>query len=403
MPDEQPSVRAITGRSFAEQSAFFRQKLGNLVPTSRWDDIERGAHDQGFMVAGAAKADLLSDLAAASDRFVSEGRGIGEFRKDFRDIVERNGWHGWTGEESAKGRAWRTRVIYKTNAQTSYSAGRLAQLQDAEFTFWVYRHGGSRDPRKQHLSWDGLTLPPDHPFWATHYPPNGWGCSCYVVGAHRQSSVRRLGGEPDKALPDGWDATDSKTGAPPGIDQGWDYQPGARVSRTVSQMAEKARAWDYSIAKGYMQEMPASVRDRLATSYRALPSVADDARRYAERVMRGDAADTLPVARTLGLATEADNVQIRDAIDESAALHDFALDVASVLEVQRAEAGARALTSEDFAYLPQLLNSGSTFTAAGEDTISRRLTIGGETFIAVWRLVSDRRQLVLQSFRVEAP
>ena len=36
--------------------------------------------------------------------------------------------------------------------------------------------------RPQHLEWDGLVLPVDHPFWKTHAPPNGWGCRCMRQG-----------------------------------------------------------------------------------------------------------------------------------------------------------------------------------------------------------------------------
>jgi len=110
--NQQPSaLSGVFARPFNEQVAFFRNKLGNLVPTARWDDLTRSAHDTGFMVAGAAKSDLLADLAAAVDRAVTEGKGIEAFRKDFRSIVQQRGWHGWTGEGSAKMEAWRTRVI----------------------------------------------------------------------------------------------------------------------------------------------------------------------------------------------------------------------------------------------------------------------------------------------------
>lgn len=220
---------ATFGKPFAEAVAAFRLRLGNLVPTARWDDLWQAQHDRAFMVAGALKADLLADLASAVDKAISRGTSLDEFRRDFRKIVEDHGWHGWTGEDSEKGRAWRTRVIYRTNMRTAYAAGRRAQLVDGGFPLWIYRHGGSVEPRIIHLGWDGLVLPPDHPFWATHAPPNGWGCSCYVVGARTFKGAQRLGGQPGKPLPYGWQKLDPKTGAPIGIDKGWAYAPGASV------------------------------------------------------------------------------------------------------------------------------------------------------------------------------
>ncbi|MHB1183386.1 MAG: phage head morphogenesis protein [Desulfobulbia bacterium] len=173
-----PSVASgVFKRPFAEQTAFFRAKLGNLVPTERWDDIEKSAHDRAFMVAGAAKADLLTGLAAAVDRSIAEGKGLEVFRKDFMAIAERNGWRGYTGDESAPRRAWRTRVIYTTNATTSYNAGREAQIAEGGYPLKVYHHNDSVEhPRPQHLAWNGTTLPVDDPFWTAHSPQNGWGC-----------------------------------------------------------------------------------------------------------------------------------------------------------------------------------------------------------------------------------
>lgn len=160
---------------FDEQIRFFRSKLGNLIPTERWTDVWKSQHDRGFMVAGAAKADLLADLARAVDGAIAEGKSIGWFRQQFDEIVGRHGW-AYTGE-----RNWRTRVIYQTNLSTSYAAGRLAQLRDPELQklkpYWMYKHNDSvLHPRPLHQSWDGLTLPADHPWFKAHYPPNGWGC-----------------------------------------------------------------------------------------------------------------------------------------------------------------------------------------------------------------------------------
>lgn len=232
-------IRATFRQPFKEQLAAFRLRLGDLVPTSRWDDISRAQHDRGLMVAGAVKADLLADLGAALDKAIAEGTGLEEFRRDFRAIVERRGWHGWTGEGTAKGEAWRTKVIYQTNMLTTMAAGRHAQLIDGNFKFWVYEHSGAAHPRLDHLSWNGLILPSDHPFWATHYPPNGWGCGCRARGARTLAGAIRVGGDPTKTLPDNWQAIDPKTGAPMGVGKGWDYAPGATVTNIVTALKPK--------------------------------------------------------------------------------------------------------------------------------------------------------------------
>lgn len=227
-------VRGAFRKPFAEQVAAFRLRLGNRVPTARWDDIERQAHDRAFMVAGAAKADLLADLAAAVDRAIADGTGYEAFKSDFRAIVDKHGWRGWTGDETEKRRDWRMRTIYRTNMRTSYMAGRHAQLREGGFRYWVYRHGGSLEPRLQHLAWDGLILEATHLFWDTHYPPNDWGCSCRVFGARSIEGAKRRGGKPGLEPGAGWDTRGAKTGTPPGIGKGWDYAPGASVADTVS-------------------------------------------------------------------------------------------------------------------------------------------------------------------------
>lgn len=252
-----PGIAGVFRRPFREQVAFFRGKLGTLVPTGTWRDMLREAHDRGFMVAGAQSADLLADLAAAVDAAIAEGESLETFRARFREIVARHGWTGWTGEGSAAGRAWRTRVIYRTNLATSYAAGRWAQLQ--AFPVWIYRHGGSLEPRPQHLAWDRMALPREHPFWRTHYPPNGWGCSCYVVGAGSPDAARIMGGDPDRRPPAGWDARDAK-GRLPGVDEGWDYAPGATVEQAVRAAAAKMDAWPEPIAEAFLAAQPEPVQ-----------------------------------------------------------------------------------------------------------------------------------------------
>lgn len=97
-----PSIRNVFKQPFREQVDFFRAKLN--LSTDRWDDIRKAAHDRAFIVAGAAKADLLDDLQGAVDKAIADGESIANFRERFRDIVKRNGWHGWTGQGTKKAR-----------------------------------------------------------------------------------------------------------------------------------------------------------------------------------------------------------------------------------------------------------------------------------------------------------
>ena len=224
MPQQQDITAGIGFRQpFQDQLDFFRSKLN--LPTERWDDIMRAAHDRAFIVAGAAKADLLQDLRRAVDDAIAKGISIGEFRRQFAEIVARHGWSGWTGQGTAGGEAWRTRVIYQTNLQTSYAAGRWRQLNEpavlAGLPYWEYVHrDGVLHPRPQHLAWHGLTLRHDDAFWRRHYPPNGWGCHCRV-----RARARPRAGLPTERPAD-WDEIDPKTQAPRGIDKGFDYAPG---------------------------------------------------------------------------------------------------------------------------------------------------------------------------------
>jgi Phage Mu protein F like protein len=403
-------INAVFGRPFKQQVAAFRLRLGNLAPTAKWTDIWQAEHDRAFMVAGALKADLLADLAAAVDKAISQGTTLETFRKDFREIVARNGWEGYTGSDTAGGRAWRTRVIYKTNLSVSYASGRWAQLMEAGYPFLVYRHGASLEPREQHLAWDGLILPPDHPFWASHAPPNGWGCSCYVLGARSREAARRLGGKPELELPDNWQATDPRTGAPVGIDRGWDYAPGASVAEVINTMATKTVQWEFEIAKAFMADLPDDVRDQFANAFRALPSTADAVRQYAGRVVAQGPQP--PVAgqprveeyATLGLLTQAQELWFGERLGGSVAGFDFAISRSAVLHVMKKHGddaterrlGQRAVTTADFALLLQLLADPAT---AIEDKGDLVMTgqIGPDRVTAIFTRLAKRRMLNLVS------
>jgi len=258
-----PADASLAGAQlpFAEQIAFFRGKLGTLIPTRTWLDVQHAAHDTGFMVAGAMKADLLADFAQVVDTAIAEGKSLGWFREAFDAIVEHHGWS-HTG-----GRDWRSKVIYQTNMSTSYSAGRLAQQRDPGLLklapYWMYWHNESvQHPRPLHLSWHKITLPADHPWFRTHYTPNGWGCGCRIISVS-YAQAQRLGGRFGEPPDDG---INERTGAPNGIDKGFAYMPGDTVT---GQIRDTLRA--------KLATLPASIAEALAADLDAIPAAPPDA------------------------------------------------------------------------------------------------------------------------------
>lgn len=182
---------------FPEASEFFRRRLN--VPTARWDDLWQAQHTKAFTVAGAMRDDLLKDLRDAVEAAITAGETITDFRARFEEIVARRGWTGWTGSETPARRAWRTSVIYNTNVRVSYQAGRWETLKG--FPYLKYVHNTRKNPREQHRRWNGLILASNDPWWRIHYPPNGWGCACTVVGvsAARMRMMGKTGPDPTPA------------------------------------------------------------------------------------------------------------------------------------------------------------------------------------------------------------
>jgi SPP1 gp7 family putative phage head morphogenesis protein len=175
---------------FQEAIDYFRQKEPLRLGTEEKPDTYKGMrgeiHDRAFMVSRLAQDDVLLDLYKAVDKAISQSTSLSEFQKDFIAAIE-NKW------EPKQNRGWRARIIYETNIRTAYAAGRYQQMTDMLDThpYWMYRHGGSAKPREAHKALDGKVFRADDPFWDKHYPPNGWGCSCYVVALTEGDMKRR--------------------------------------------------------------------------------------------------------------------------------------------------------------------------------------------------------------------
>ena len=379
-----------TRRQFQEQIDFLRRKLN--LPSESWRDIQSAAHDRAFVVAGATKADLLHDLRKAVDQAV-QGGSIGEFRKNFAEIVAKHGWTGWTGEGTKAGEAWRTRVIYQTNLMTSYAAGRRAQLLDPDLVerrpFWRYVHNDSvTHPRPQHKRWGDmkLTLRHDHPFWETHFPPNGWGCKCRVV------AVAAPGDGDGTEPPEGWAQTDPATGAPVGIDEGWGYAPGARADSELRSFVQD-KLIDYPPAIERM--LSVDVNRHLNTTER----ITDFVQRVRDGSLRNEDL-------WMGFVEPEAAARIKAATGQDVDSYMVLLPEDNVRHTYREHRwdgkGQRPVEPADYEHVASFINEanetlpGTDLGRHGETRVLVRREIDGEVFRAVFEILHGKRNRALK-------
>ncbi|QRY97260.1 hypothetical protein JT366_08590 [Sphingomonas paucimobilis] len=189
MPDQPSVVEGVLRRPFAEQVAYFRGKLGDLVPTQRWDDLEREAHDTAFMVAGR-KRRTCWPTAAAVDRAITEGKSTDAFRKDFDAAVERHDWHGWTGEDTKAGRAACANDLQdQRGGQLCSGSSGAAEGRQLQILGLLPRRVGGPPARASGMERDRAAA--GSSVLGDALSAVRLGCSCYVIGARTAAGIRR--------------------------------------------------------------------------------------------------------------------------------------------------------------------------------------------------------------------
>lgn len=159
------------------------------------------AHHKSFTVAKITRIDLLKDMHEAILEAVENGLAFETFKERIKPTLQEKGWYGLqeitnpqTGEvkEVYIGSRRLKNILY-TNKQVAYAQGRYKQ--QAGFTNAVYlqyralKHGNRRD---EHQKKHGIIKHRDDIWWSTNYPPNAWGCKCFVT-AHTKKEIDRKG------------------------------------------------------------------------------------------------------------------------------------------------------------------------------------------------------------------
>jgi hypothetical protein len=361
----------------AEVQRYFDAK--SIKPSFDWRDLSFDEHAHAFTVAKSAGYDILGDVKSALSKAIAERQDYSEFAKALEPTLKAKGWWGktrefdpLTGEERIVqlGSPARLKTIYWANVNSAYAAGEWERVQRTKrvLPFLQYLHTTAEHPRPQHLAWVGTVLPVDSAWWATHYPPNGWGCQCRV----RQLSDAEAEGagynadDPDEPADFGTQRFVNKRTrdieeVPVGIDPGWAQNPGMQRARTAA-----------DFIAGRVDAMSPEAREA------AVADLADSwlLQRIASGTIRFDPASADPAMVNRGQIA----VPIAALTPE---IHDRLRAPSFTVRLSVADAERIGAPPESYALVQALIDNGEASDVAGTIVVAGELA--GETWSAALR------------------
>lgn len=267
MADDRPRYSFDPGPP-PEASRYLAHK--RLRPSFSWRDVEPEEHAVAFAVAKATQLDVLATIRDEVQRAIDKGVPFAQFQKELRPRLEAQGWWGKsemvdpaTGQprQVRLGSPRRLKTIYEANVRSARAAGQWERIQRTKraLPYLQYNLGPSIEHRPEHEARAGLVLPVDDPSWDTWYPPNGWGCKCWVRALTRAEGEDLGVAEAAPESP-AREVRNKRTGVvsrvPVGIDPGWERNPGKlRAENAARFMADRFEEADELVARAAARDM----------------------------------------------------------------------------------------------------------------------------------------------------
>ncbi|GAB4287260.1 MAG: phage minor head protein [Ignavibacteriaceae bacterium] len=183
---------------------YFRSK--GYALSWNWEDVWQQQHNQAFTVAKVMKLDLLKDIREIVDNYIAGNIYYDDAVEQLTLKLRAKGWWGKqeqanlkTGEKEVVqlGSPWRVKRILETNMIVANSQGKYkTQIDAVSFApYWRYRDRDDSRVRDLHRAIGQIfktgVLIYSHPFWDTWYPPNDWGCRCWVENYTERQALER--------------------------------------------------------------------------------------------------------------------------------------------------------------------------------------------------------------------
>lgn len=185
------AASAKPGALPTEVREFFAAKKAR--PSFSYEDVWREEHVAAFAVAKATEQSIVDLFRDHVQKALEGGLPYEQFARTITPRLQEAGWWGRkqvtdpeTGEitHAQLGSPARLKLIIQTNTRTARAAGQWTRIErsKAVLPFLRYRQGSAARHRPDHeaIAERPTILPVDHPYWTFAYPPNRYGCVCWV-------------------------------------------------------------------------------------------------------------------------------------------------------------------------------------------------------------------------------
>jgi len=177
---------------------YFESK-GNKI-TWDWREQLKMNNHLAFTVAKVGKMDILQEMRGEIKKALDNGIPFKQFKKELQPRLARMGWaprekRAPDGKLIQLGAPARLSIIYETNMQSSYNAGRYQAFMDNKKNrpYLLYVAVVDDSTRPAHLDLNGQLHPVDSKFWDSYTPPNGYRCRCRIRALSEKQAERKGG------------------------------------------------------------------------------------------------------------------------------------------------------------------------------------------------------------------
>lgn len=177
--------------------AFLKDK--KITTSFDYKELQHEAHHKAFTVAKIMQLDVLADIQGSLITAMKEGKSFKKWKKELKPLLIKKGWYGkkevinpTTGEikETYIG-SRRLRTIFETNMRTAHAKGRANNIYNSINEYIQYSAILDSKTRPDHRSLHGIVKHRNDKFWEKNFPPNGWGCRCYIKSLSKKDLERK--------------------------------------------------------------------------------------------------------------------------------------------------------------------------------------------------------------------